>query len=135
MMHTRVADAAAKEETIVTAGSLDDLQGAVPLELSHRIGSAGEAVVDISGELDIATAGLAVRYVRQVIDRHRGPLTVDLGALGFCDAGGPRRLSAHGWLRGAGGLRVPAGLAPAAAGQDHADHRPGPQAPRTRQRD
>ena len=88
MMRTQVADAVADQETSVRPGALDDLQGAVPPELSHRIGPAGEAVVDISGELDNATAGLAVRYVRQVIDRHRGPVTVDLDALGFCDAGG-----------------------------------------------
>jgi hypothetical protein len=55
-MRTRVADAAADQETSVTAGALDDLQGAAPLELSHRICPAGGAVVDIGGELDIATA-------------------------------------------------------------------------------
>ena len=72
----------------MAAGALDDLPGAAPLELGHRISPAGGAVVDLGGELDIATAGLAVRYVRQVIDRHRGPVTVDVAALGFCDAGG-----------------------------------------------
>jgi anti-sigma B factor antagonist len=88
-MLTRVADgAAAAEETIVAAGTYDDLPWAAPLELSYRIGPAGEAVVELGGELDIATAGRAVRYVRGVIDRHRGPVTVDLAALGFCDAGG-----------------------------------------------
>ena len=44
--------------------------------------------MDIGGELDIATAEGAVSYVRHVIDRHRGPVIVDLAALGFCDARG-----------------------------------------------
>ena len=80
MTLARVADAAAAgEESVVAAGARDDLQGAAPLELSHRICPAGEALVDIGGELDIATAGRAARYVRQAIDRHRGPLTADLG--------------------------------------------------------
>ena len=87
-MLTQVADAIAVEEAIGVAGAQDDLRGAAPLELSHRIMPAGEAVVDIGGELDIATAEPAVRYLRQVIDRHRGPVIVDLTALGFCDASG-----------------------------------------------
>ena len=44
--------------------------------------------MDIGGELDIATAEPAVSYVRQVIDRHRRPVIVDLTALRFCDAKG-----------------------------------------------
>ncbi len=88
MTITVVADAAADEETIVTAAARGNLPGAAPLELSHRVCLAGEAVVGIGGELDIATAGLATRYVRQVIDGHGGPVTVDLAGLGFCDAGG-----------------------------------------------
>jgi hypothetical protein len=54
----------------VTPGRFhDDLQGAVPLRLSHQVTRAGEAVVDMCGELDIATADLAVTYVGHVIDR------------------------------------------------------------------
>jgi anti-anti-sigma factor len=87
-MLTQVADARAVEEATAVAGAQDDLQKGAPLELSHRISPAGEAVVDIAGELDIATAEPAVRYVSQVIDRHRGPVIVDLTALGFCDASG-----------------------------------------------
>jgi hypothetical protein len=34
--------------------------------------------VDIGGELDIAAADLAARHVRQVIDRHHGPVIADL---------------------------------------------------------
>ena len=64
------------------------LQGFVPLRLSHQITQAGEAVVAICGELDIATAEQAVRYVRHVIDRRRGPVIANLAALAFCDASG-----------------------------------------------
>ncbi len=63
-------------------------QGTVPLELSHRISLAGEAIVDLGGELDIASAEVAVSYVRDVIDRHRRPVIVDLATLAFCDARG-----------------------------------------------
>ncbi len=70
------------------AGSQDDPHGAAPLQLSHRIARAGEVVVDIRGELDIATAEAAVTYVRNVIDRYRGPVIADLAALAFCDASG-----------------------------------------------
>jgi len=58
------------------------------MELNHRICPAGEAVVDLGGDLDILSAEVAVNYVRDVIDRHRGPVTVDLTALAFCDAEG-----------------------------------------------
>jgi anti-anti-sigma factor len=58
------------------------------LELSHQISPAGEVIVDLGGELDIATAELAVSYVKDVISRHREPVIVDLSALSFCDAGG-----------------------------------------------
>ena len=64
------------------------VRGAALLKLSHRALPTGEAVVDFGGELDIATAEAAVRYVRQVIDRHRGLVIVDLTGLRFCDARG-----------------------------------------------
>lgn len=75
-------------ETVVTAGAEDDLWKAAPLELGHRILPTGEAAVHIGGELDIATAETAVRYVKNVIDSHHGPVIVDLTGLGFCDARG-----------------------------------------------
>jgi anti-sigma B factor antagonist len=87
-MPAQVADTRAVEEATTVAGARDDLYAAAPLELSHRISPAGEAVVDIGGELDIATAEPAVRYVSQVIGRHRRPVIVDLTALRFCDARG-----------------------------------------------
>ena len=42
----------------------------------------------LDGELDIASADLAVSYVRDVIDHRRGPVIVNLAALAFCDARG-----------------------------------------------
>ncbi len=78
--------ARAVEEVIGAAPG--DQQRTVPLELSHRISPAGEAIVDLGGELDIVSAEVAVSYVRDVIDRHRGPVIVDLTALAFCDARG-----------------------------------------------
>ncbi len=72
----------------VTGAAHGDQQRTVPLELSHRISLAGEAIVDLRGELDIASAEVAVSYVRDVIDRHRRPVIVDLTALAFCDARG-----------------------------------------------
>jgi anti-anti-sigma factor len=66
----------------------EDPQETAPLELSHRICPTGEAVVALDGELDILSAELAVDYVRDVVDRHRGPVTVNLAAVAFCDARG-----------------------------------------------
>ena len=82
MILTGVTQARAVEEVP------DNPQGTTPLELSHRICPTGEAVVDLDGELDIVSAEAAVSYVKDVIDRHRGPVTVDLAALVFCDARG-----------------------------------------------
>jgi len=85
MMLARVAGGRPEE---AVAGAEGDPRGAAPLELSYRVLPAGEAVAGIGGELDFATAEMAVAYVRDVIDRHRGPVTVDLAALSFCDAQG-----------------------------------------------
>jgi anti-anti-sigma factor len=64
----------------------------VPLGLTHRIYPDGHAVVAVGGELDAATADQASGYVRQVMDRARGAVTVDLSAVSFCDARGLRAL-------------------------------------------
>jgi anti-anti-sigma factor len=72
----------------VTGAAHGDQQRIVALELSHRISLAGQATVDLGGELDIASAEAAVSYVVDVIDRHRRPVIVDLTALSFCDARG-----------------------------------------------
>jgi anti-anti-sigma factor len=63
-----------------------------PLELSHRFAPSGEAVVYISGELDMTTADPAVRYVQKIIGRHHGPVAVNLAGIRFCDAQGLRAL-------------------------------------------
>ena len=72
----------------VVVATQHDLESATPIELSHRTCPSGEAVVDLGGELDILSAEIAVNYVRDVIDRHRGPVKVNLTALAFCDARG-----------------------------------------------
>jgi anti-sigma B factor antagonist len=81
-----VPEARVVEEVVVAAQ--DDLERTAPIELSHRICPTGEAVVALGGELDILSAEVAVNYVRDVIDRHCGPVTVNLTALAFCDARG-----------------------------------------------
>ena len=81
-----VAETTVAEEEIVAAQ--DDLESAAPMELSHRICPTGEAVVDLGGELDILSADVAVSYITDVIDRHRGPVTANLAAPAFCDARG-----------------------------------------------
>ena len=65
---------------------------AISLGLTHRIYPDGQAVAVISGELDAATTDRAQEYVRQVIDRSRGPVRVDLAGVSFCDARGLRTL-------------------------------------------
>ena len=85
-MLTCVAQERAVGEVAVAAQ--DDPRETTPLKLSHRICPTGETVVDLGGELDCAGAEAAVCYVRDVIDRHPGPVIVDLAALVFCDARG-----------------------------------------------
>jgi len=87
MMPTSVINAGAEDGVMPTGGQAGR-PGQASLQLSHRVLPTGEAVARIGGELDIATADMAVRYVRQVIDRHHGPLVADLTALRFCDARG-----------------------------------------------
>ena len=82
-----VTEARAVEEEVVVAAR-DELKRTAPMELHHRICPTGEAVVDLGGDLDILSADVAVNYVTNVIDRHRGPVTVNLTALAFCDARG-----------------------------------------------
>jgi anti-sigma B factor antagonist len=85
-MLTCVGEAAAAEDVVKAAQG--DLERTALLKPSHWIRPTGEAVVELSGELDIATAEMAVHYVRNVIDRQNGPVTIDLAALAFCDARG-----------------------------------------------
>lgn len=59
-----------------------------PLQLSHRVLPTGEAAVDISGELDVATADAAFSYVQEIINSHCGPVAVSLAGVRFCDARG-----------------------------------------------
>jgi anti-anti-sigma factor len=91
MRLTRMTDPKAEQVNIVADGQGGRRQAA-SLELSHRTLPTGEAVAAIGGELDIATAEAAVRYLTGVIDRHHGPVIVDLTALRFCDARGLRAL-------------------------------------------
>ena len=56
--------------------------------LACEITAAGEALVSLSGELDITSSDSAFGGVRDVIDRHHGPVIVDVAGLGFCDARG-----------------------------------------------
>jgi anti-sigma B factor antagonist len=58
------------------------------IQLSSQIGADGLAVITIRGDLDLATADRAVRYVKEVIDRHDGPVSADLSGVAFCDACG-----------------------------------------------
>ena len=81
-----VAEARVVEDVVVPAQH--GPEGAAPMDLSHRICPTGDTVVDLGGELDILSAEVAVSYVRDVIDRHRGPVEVNLTALVFCDANG-----------------------------------------------
>lgn len=68
------------------------------IQLSCHVGADRLAVVAIRGDLDAATADLAVRYVSEILDRHDGPVSADLSGLVFCDAcgvGALIRIAAH----------------------------------------
>jgi anti-anti-sigma factor len=60
----------------------------VPMRLSCHVGPDGHAEVAMRGELDLATVDRVVSFVSDVIDRHDGPVTADLGEIAFCDACG-----------------------------------------------
>lgn len=85
-MLTCAAEAMVVEEAVVAAP--DDLARTAPLKLSHQVYPTGEAVMELRGQLDIATVAMAISYVSDVMDGHHGPVTVDLTALAFCDAQG-----------------------------------------------
>jgi anti-anti-sigma factor len=76
----RAATAAA---TAADSDRRDDL-----IRLSCRIGEDGHAEVAIGGDLDLATVDQTARYVSDIVDRHDGPISVDLSGLAFCDACG-----------------------------------------------
>jgi anti-sigma B factor antagonist len=61
---------------------------ATQLRLACERTATGEALVMVSGELDIAVAESAFGCVRDVIDRHHGPVILDMAGLTFCDACG-----------------------------------------------
>jgi anti-sigma B factor antagonist len=61
---------------------------ATQLGLVCEITATGEALVMVSGELDITSADGAVGCVRDVIDRHHLPVILDMAGLTFCDASG-----------------------------------------------
>ena len=88
MTVTHVTNARTEELIAVAAAQDDEQQQAASLALSHRVVPTGEVIVDIDGDLDIATTETAVSYVRDVIDHHRGPMIVNLTAVHFCDARG-----------------------------------------------
>ena len=126
-MLTHVAPARAVEEVTVTAPG--DLRRTEPLELSHRISHAGEAVVQLGGELDIVQRGggcqLRHRYYRP--PRRPGDCRPIRSCFLRCPR--PSSPSTHGRLRRTGGLPIPAGLAQPFTRQNHEDHRPAPQVP------
>ena len=83
----RCAAEARVVEAVVMAAQHDP-ESAAPIELSHRTCPTGGIVVDLAGDLDIFSAEVAVSYVRDVIGRPDGPVTMNLSALAFCDARG-----------------------------------------------
>jgi anti-sigma B factor antagonist len=92
-MFTCVAEASAVEDAGMAAQDNlqrtgPNLERTGPLKLSHEISPTGETVVKLAGELDIASAEAAVSYITDILDRHGGPVIVDLNALAFCDARG-----------------------------------------------
>jgi anti-sigma B factor antagonist len=59
------------------------------LELGYQRTADGHAMVNVRGELDIASAEEAHAYLRRVVDgEKKGKITLDLADLTFCDAAG-----------------------------------------------
>jgi anti-anti-sigma factor len=70
------------------ARAYDGMRG-VQLELGYQRTADGHAMVNVRGELDIATAEQAHAYLRRVVDgEKKGKVTLNLANLTFCDAAG-----------------------------------------------
>jgi anti-anti-sigma factor len=62
---------------------------ATQLEFGYQRTADGQAMVNVRGELDIATAEQAHAYLRRVVDgEKKGKITLNLADLTFCDAAG-----------------------------------------------
>jgi anti-anti-sigma factor len=93
-------DAAAQQDGgsdvgVMTAERILGLRALEPLalELSCRTDGDGNQIVNVTGELDIATAEQAYTYLSDVIDAWPLPVSVDLSGVTFCDASGLRALA------------------------------------------
>jgi anti-sigma B factor antagonist len=75
---------------VMTAERILGLRALEPLtlELSCRTDGDGNQIVDVTGELDIATAEQAYTYLSDVIDAWPLPVSLDLSGVTFCDASG-----------------------------------------------
>ena len=69
-------------------GSTTDFAQATQLELAYDVTDDGKAMVQVRGELDIATARDAYAYLLDVVDSQDGPVVMNLAELTFCDAAG-----------------------------------------------
>jgi len=85
---------------------------------------ADEIVLTLTGELDIATAGPAVGYVRDVLERHDRPVVLDLASLRFCDARGLGALVRMSKDAEQAGLALRLMLPQPPGPEDHAHHEP-----------
>jgi anti-sigma B factor antagonist len=77
-----------RDEAATTMAMIGAARKDVPIQLSCQLAADGHAVIAVRGDLDLATADRVVGYVTDVIDRHDGPVSADLGGVAFCDACG-----------------------------------------------
>ena len=61
---------------------------AAQLELGYQRTTDGQTLVNVRGELDIATAEQAHAYLRDLMSKVRGQVTLNVAELTFCDAAG-----------------------------------------------
>jgi anti-sigma B factor antagonist len=77
-----------RDEAAATMAMIGADRKDVPMQLSCQLSADGHAVIAMRGDLDLATVDRVVVYVSDVIDRHDGPVSADLGGVAFCDACG-----------------------------------------------
>jgi anti-anti-sigma factor len=77
-----------QDKAAVTIAAPDAGHPEVSIQLTCQTSADGHALICLRGDLDIATVERVVQYVIEVIDRHDGPVTVDLRGVEFCDACG-----------------------------------------------
>ena len=63
-----------------------------PLLLAHLVRADGQLILTLTGDIDVATAGIMRAAVRRCLRERPARLLLDMRSVGFCDVAGVRAL-------------------------------------------